>query len=167
MRWGGGTENEPSFSLGLPPAAGLLLSPGSLLALPGWVGSLFCAPTIPSLPASHSDHPVWAVAAWLPSPGHSEGRGQSDFSLTQHLGQSRHRSLGFAEWECLRNEDAWRGAASSWVILWCSLCRVRPAAPFHFPRLVQATQPRGCCRVQALWVRLGLLLSFLVQEQSG
>lgn len=38
---------------------------------------------------------------------------------------------------------------------------------FYFLRLVQATQPRGCCRVQALWVRLGLLLSSLVQEQSG
>ena len=38
---------------------------------------------------------------------------------------------------------------------------------FRSPRLVQATQPRKCCRVQALWVRVGLLLSSLVQEQPG
>ena len=61
MRWDGAQRMSPhpAWACSPPtPAAGVLPPPGSLLALPGWVGSLFCAPAVPSLPASHTDHTV-------------------------------------------------------------------------------------------------------------
>lgn len=126
-------------------------------ALPSWQGSLFCAPAVPFLPASPADHPDGQCQCGCPF----LGAVKAEDSLSHH-GASSWGSLDTGPSDLLNGSARGVKSHAGPRFFPRALSRVGlPSLPF--PSAQRAPQPRG----QALWVRLGLLLSSLVGEQPA